>query len=142
MSNRILTYLRGEVRYAMSSFTSAQESRVRAEADLKHAENMIASMRASGNLQELAALNEKHALCKQAYDTEVWRAKKAENILEDVCADICQYAIDVCVPHQWQKSVQTDYVAGGSVVHLFFNERHCIFDLCTKEFNYVKKANS
>ena len=147
MSRKLLYFLTNEVKKAVSLVDFAKKSRYEAGVDLRHSErkfeNAQASDEASG--RKMFELAEKVSINKARYDERCSYVVKAESLLDDACAEVIEYAIDICVPEAYRKTATADYISGSDSIHVFFGENDCahyILDLHTKKIKHIKEIKA
>lgn len=147
MSTKILSGLRHEVSSSMSFLAFINEEVTKSYDDLVQTRRNLEVMLASGKAsdKDISALKADLALKERCCDDKSKYSKYAETLLDNACAELIEYAIDICVPEQYRKDATTDYVSGNKTIDIFWgknNANHCVLDLYTKKIKHIKTQQS
>ena len=143
MSAKILAMLRQDVLHALSILEETKKAVAKSPDDLAQAKRMLAAVLANGNAsgKEISEL-EAYVASKERFSNEKDKyLKLAETLVEDACAELVDYVIDICVPEEHRKDAIVDYISGNVTADVFWGkdqENHCVLDLRTKKIKHIK----
>lgn len=135
--------LRQDVSHALSILEETKKAVAKSPDELAQAKRILAAVLANGNTidKELSDLKAHVASRERFYNERDKYLKLAETLVEDACAELVDYVIDICVPEEHRKDARVDYISGNVMADVFWGkdqENHCVLDLRTKKIKHIK----